>query len=353
MASRKIFGYTIMSVASIFVASTLLAILIFIFSNGLSGISISYLTQAKEITTGEIHVNNINNGELTYNILNDGVEVTGFNNKIDVETDLDLTSVESIEIKRFDNIPVSYMEDKSVIDDYLTSGEDFDINVTVHKSGILSMIITTLITIFLTLMIALPFSIGTAIYLIEYPIDSRVASVTNFCVNALTAIPSIVYGLFGSFFFVTVLNLGMNILSGCLTMSIMLLPILIRSTQEALLSVDDSLRSASRGLGADEVQTIFKIVLPSAIPGIIVGVILAIGRVIGESAILIFTAGTVDKLTFNVLESSSTLTVKAYMLAKEYGDIAGSASIAVIIILIIICLNLLARQISKKFELGV
>lgn len=350
---KNIIGYSLMTLSCIIVASSLIAILFFIFSNGVEGLSLEYLTTANTFENTEIVVEQFQPGAISYEINNDAIEVTQFDNDLAITSESDLTGVDSFEIKRINDIPVAYIEDTTQIDEVLTNGSDVKLNVSLHREGILSMIIATLLSIFLTLAIALPLGISTAIYLVEYPIKSRLYEITNFSINALTAIPSIVFGLFGSLFFMNILGLPMSILTGSLTMSIMILPIVIRSTQEALLSVDDMQRQASRGLGADEVETIFKIVLPSAMPGIIVGIILAIGRVIGESAILVFTAGTVDKLTLNPLESSSTLTVKAYMLAKEYGDIAGACSIAVIIIIIVIFLNLIAKSISKKFELGV
>lgn len=350
MKPRKIFGYGLMSASSIIVLAALLSILYFIFANGLEGVNSEFLTTADSYEKGTIKVSELNSGDLQYNIKTSSVEVTKTSESVNFETELALTTSTEFDINRINGTPVSYLEEEE-INLYLTDSENLELAVTVHQQGILSMIVSTLILIAISLLIALPLGVGSAIYLIEYPISDRLDRVIHFAINSLTAIPSIVFGLFGSLFFITILGLPMSILTGALTVSIMLLPVLIRSTEEALLSVPTHLRSASRGLGANEVQTIFKVVLPSAMPGIIVGIILAIGRIIGESAILIFTAGTVDKLTANPLESSSTLTVKAYMLAKEYGDIAGAAAIAVVIILIVICLNLIAKLISHKFEM--
>ncbi len=351
MKTRKVVGYSLMTAASLIVLSALLAILYFIFSNGLSGMSTEFLTTADSYNKGVIEVSEFNPGDISYNLKTSSVEVSQMSSDVDFTSDVPITSSTEFEINRINDTPIAYYEDSEEVDELLNSGSDLTLAVTVHEEGILSMIVSTLILIGLSLLISLPLGIGSAIYLIEYPISDKLDSAIHFAINSLTAIPSIVFGLFGSIFFITILGLPMSILTGSLTVSIMLLPILIRSTEEALLSVPTHLRSASRGLGANEVQTIFKVVLPSAMPGIIVGIILAIGRIIGESAILIFTAGTVDKLTTNPLESSSTLTVKAYMLAKEYGDIAGAASIAVVIIVIVVCLNLVAKAISNKFEM--
>ncbi len=350
MKSRTFIGYICMSAASIVVLSSLLAILYFIFANGMSGISTEFLFTADSYETGTIEVAKLNPGDLKYKIGNSSVDVTEIDGEIEFESELPLTAASEFEISRINDMPVAYIEDKSEIDELLTNGENITLQVKLHEEGILSMIVSTLLLIVLSLLIALPLGVGSAIYLIEYPVNDRLDKAIHFAINSLTAIPSIVFGLFGSLFFITVLGLPMSILTGAITVSIMLLPVIIRSTEEALISVPDHMRQASRGLGADEVQTIFKVVLPVAVPGITVGIILAIGRIIGESAILIFTAGTVDKLTLSPLQSSSTLTVKAYMLAKEYGDIAGAAAIAVIIIIIVICLNLIAKAISNKFE---
>lgn len=350
MKPRKLVGYGLMTISSFIVLSALLSILYFIFSNGLSGVSTEFLTTADSYEKGTVEVVSLSQGDMQYEIKTSSVEVASMSDKVKFDSDVPITASTEFEINRINDTPIAYLETAD-IEDTLNNGQDVSLSVTVHAQGILSMIISTLILIGLALLISLPLGIGSAIYLIEYPVSDRVSRTIHFAINSLTAIPSIVFGLFGSLFFITILGLPMSILTGALTVSIMLLPILIRSTEEALLSVPAHLRSASRGLGADEVQTIFKVVLPSAMPGIIVGVILAIGRIIGESAILIFTAGTVDKLTANPLESSSTLTVKAYMLAKEYGDIAGAAAIAVVIIVIVICLNLIAKAISNKFEM--
>ncbi len=351
MSTRKITGYGFMAAASIIVLSALLAILYFIFANGISGVNVNFLTTADSYQKGNIIVEQLNPGDLKYSISTSSVQVEQFDPKLAVDTDLPISASSELEINRINNQPIAYFEDKEEIEKLLTSGTNVDLAVTLHEQGILSMIVATLLLIILSLLVSLPLGVGSAIYLIEYPISDKLDHAIHFAINSLTAIPSIVFGLFGALFFINILGLPMSILTGALTVSIMLLPVIIRSTEEALLAVPQHFRSASRGLGADEVQTIFKVVLPSAMPGIIVGIILAIGRIIGESAILVFTAGTVDKLTTNPLESSSTLTVKAYMLAKEYGDIAGAAAIAVVIIIIVICLNLIAKGISRKFEM--
>lgn len=301
MKPRKFVGYGLMTASSLIVLAALLSILYFIFSNGMSGLSTEFLTSADSYEKTTMEVTAVTPGDLQYEIKTSSVEVTSISKNVEFDSEYPITTSTQFEINRINNTPIAYMEGDE-IEDLLNNGSNLELGVTVHKQGILSMIIATLLLIFISLVIALPLGIGSAIYLIEYPISDKLDNAIHFAINSLTAIPSIVFGLFGSLFFITILGLPMSILTGALTVSIMLLPILIRSTEEALLSVPQHLRSASRGLGANEVQTIFKIVLPSAMPGIIVGIILAIGRIIGESAILIFTAGTVDKLTANPLE---------------------------------------------------
>lgn len=350
MKVQKLIGYLGMGISSLIVLITLLSILYFIFANGFSSITPGFLTTADSYQKGVMNIESLSSGDLQYDLQTSKVKVTKIDQDVKFDADIPVSTSSEFEINRINDTPISYLEPTDV-ENYLTSGQNLRLDVTVHEQGILSMTVSTLILIVLALLISIPLGIGSAIYLIEYPISKKLDNIIHFAINSLTAIPSIVFGLFGSLFFISILGLPMSILTGALTVSIMLLPILIRSTEEALLSVPKQLRAASRGLGANEVQTIFNVVLPSAVPGIIVGVILAIGRIIGESAILIFTAGTVDKLTFNPLDSSSTLTVKAYMLAKEYGDIGGAAAVAIVIVLIVVCLNVAAKLVSKKFEM--
>lgn len=350
MKMRKVLGIGLMGAGSTVVLASLLAILIFIFSNGISNLSFSMLTTADSYEVGDVTFSQLKPGDLQYEISTSKVTVSKISTDLDYQTELPLTASSEFEITRINGIPVSYYKSADEIDNLLTTGANVDFKIRLHEAGILSMIISTVMLIIISLLITVPLGVGSAIFLIEYPVSSKLDQVIHFAINSLTAIPSIIFGLFGSLFFITILGLPMSILTGALTVSIMLLPVIIRSTEEALISIPNHLRSASRGLGANEVQTIFKVVLPCAVPGILVGIILAIGRIIGESAILVFTAGTFDKLTLNPLNSSSTLTVKAYMLAKEYGDIGGAAAIGIVIIIIVICLNLIAKAISNRFE---
>ena len=182
----------------------------------------------------------------------------------------------------------------------------------------LPAIINTLELTALALLLSVPLGIFAAIYLTEYAKSNNpFVRVIRLTAETLTAIPSIVYGLFGMLFFVNTLHMGYSILAGAMTVAIMVLPVIIRVTEEAILAVPKSYREGSFGLGAGKLRTVFKIVLPSAIPGILSGVILAVGRIVGETAALIYTAGTVAETATNVLSSGRTLSVHMYSLSKE------------------------------------
>lgn len=216
--------------------------------------------------------------------------------------------------------------------------------------GIKSNIVTTLYMIFLSLVVALPIGIFGAIYLTEYAKAGKIVNIIRFAAETLAGIPSIIFGLFGMAFFVVALNFQISILSGSLTVAIILLPVIIRSTEEALKTVPMAFREGSLALGATKLQTIFKVVLPCAVPGIATAVLLSIGRVIGESAALLLTAGTVAQIPGTLFSPGSTLTVQAYYVAKEEGNIEMACAIGIVIILIVITLNILSRLASDKLD---
>lgn len=216
--------------------------------------------------------------------------------------------------------------------------------------GIWPMIITTLYTIGISLAIATPIGILAAVYLYEYAKQGRTVAIIRFATEALTGIPSIIYGLFGALFFVTTLKLGMSILAASLTLTIIVLPVIIRTTEEALKTVPATYREGSFALGATRLQTLMKIILPSAMPGVLSGIILSIGRIIGESAAIFLTAGTVAAMPESILSSARTLTVHAYLVTQESGDIGLAAAIGIVLIFIIVILNFSATFITKKFS---
>lgn len=210
-------------------------------------------------------------------------------------------------------------------------------------------IVNTVIMTALSLLIAAPLGICSAIYLVEYAKrGNKIVGVIRTMAETLSGIPSIVYGLFGMLFFVTALDWGYSILSGALTLSIMILPLIMRTTEEALKTVPDSYREGSFGLGAGRLRTVFKVVLPSAVPGILAGVILAVGRIVGETAALIYTAGTVTDMPKNLMSSGRTLAVHMYALSSEGLHTNQAYATAVILLIVVLLINTLSAFIAKR-----
>ena len=220
----------------------------------------------------------------------------------------------------------------------------------VGGGGIWPMIVTTLYTIGISLLIATPIGILAAVYLQEYAKQGRLVRIIRYATESLTGIPSIIYGLFGAVFFVSTLKFGMSILSASLTLTIIVLPVIIRTTEEALKTVPLSYREGSLALGSTKLQTLYKVILPSAIPGILAGIILSIGRIVGESAAIFLTAGTVAAMPAGIFSSARTLTVHAYLVTQEAGDIELAAAVGIVLIVIILFLNTTATYISKKLN---
>lgn len=220
------------------------------------------------------------------------------------------------------------------------------------NSGIFPMIIGTLLIVITSLIIAVPISIATALYLNEYANNNKLSKIIEFAIDGLSSVPSIVYGLFGFALFVSIFN-GQNILSGAFTMSIMITPVLAKTVQEQLKSIPNDIREASLALGASKTQTIFKVILPASISGIINAIILGMGRIISESAPLILTAGMVYSLPKSLFSSTRTLTTHLYFLVSEATESNAKEqafACATILILIIILLNLITKFIEKKLK---
>ena len=219
--------------------------------------------------------------------------------------------------------------------------------------SMLPALINTILMTVLALLVAVPIGVGSAIYLVEYARrGNKLVVLVGITAETLQGIPSIVYGLFGMLFFVTVLGWDLSLLSGAFTMAIMILPLIIRTTEEALKSVPDSFREGSFGLGAGRLRTIFRIVLPSAMPGILSGVILAVGRVVGETAALIYTAGTVAELPKNIFSSTRTLAVHMYTLASEGLHVEEAYATAVVLLIIVILINWVSGFAAKRLGKG-
>ncbi|RGY98250.1 phosphate ABC transporter permease PstA [Clostridium sp. AM58-1XD] len=219
--------------------------------------------------------------------------------------------------------------------------------------GILGNIINTLYIIVITLLIATPVGIGSAIYLNEYAKPGKLVRIIEFTTEILSGIPSIIFGLFGMVFFGVTLKLGYSILTGSFTLTLMVLPLITRNTQEALKTVPDSYRSGALGIGATKWYMIRTILLPSAAPGILTGIILSIGRIVGESAALLFTAGSGFLLPKNlftkVFESSGTLTIQLY-LSMQKAKYDQAFGIAVVLLVIVLAINLLTKYLTGKFD---
>jgi len=210
-------------------------------------------------------------------------------------------------------------------------------------------IINTLIMTALTLLLAVPIGIFAAIYLVEYSKKgSRLVKLIRVTAETLSGIPSIVYGLFGYIVFVITLGWSYTLISGVITLAIMILPLIIRTTEEALIAVPDSFREGSFGLGAGKLRTVFRIVLPSAVPGIAAGIILAIGRIVGESAALIFTSGTNPVVAKGLFTSASTLSVHLYALLTEGLYTEQAYAVAAVLLFLVIGINALSSVVAKK-----
>lgn len=363
------FIYGLIGVATLFTIGILVFILGFIFSKGLPHVNLYFLTSQYDSTSAYVDVKLSEGSQNPLGLILEETTIKekGSNEKkVIAIKEIEKTSLgedainnqgqplalsEKDIINRVNGINV---EGKSVeeVNQILNSinNDTVTMRITKQGGGIFPMIITTLMMIGLSLLFSVPIGVFAAIYLVEYAKPGKFVNLVRFATESLAGIPSIIYGLFGMILFVMTLNLGYSLLAGALTLSIILLPVIIRQTEESLKAVPDSYREASYGLGANKIYTITKVVLPTAVPGIVVAIILSIGRIIGESAALLLTAGTAAKIPGSLLESGSTLTVKAYTVAKEEANIELASAIGSVIIIIIIILNALSKLISKKFS---
>ena len=233
------------------------------------------------------------------------------------------------------------------------SADLFALHYTSDNVSLFPALINTIWMTLLALLIAVPMGIFAAIFLVEYAgKGNRFVDVIRLTTETLQGIPSIVYGLFGMLFFVTKLKWGLSLLSGAFTLAIMILPLIMRTTEESLKSVPESYREGSFGLGAGKLRTIFRIVLPAAIPGILAGVILAIGRVVGETAALMYTAGTVAQIPDSVMGSGRTLALHMYVLSNEGLHTDKAYATAVVLLVLVIGINTLSTVVAKKISKG-
>lgn len=225
----------------------------------------------------------------------------------------------------------------------------FSFTYSSENASLMPALINTVIMTVLSLLIAVPFGVFSAIFLVEYAKrGNKFVEVIRLTTETLQGIPSIVYGLFGMLFFVSTCGWGFSILAGAFTLAIMVLPLIMRSTEEALKAVPDSYREGSFGLGAGKLRTVFRIVLPPAVPGILAGVILAIGRIVGETAALIYTSGTVAQIPKSVFNSGRTLAVHMYNLASEGLYMDQAYATAVILLVLVVGINTVSSVIAKR-----
>lgn len=225
----------------------------------------------------------------------------------------------------------------------------FSLHYTSENASLMPALINTIIMTFLSLLIAVPFGIFAAVFLVEYAKrGNKFMDVIRLTTETLSGIPSIVYGLFGMLFFVNTLGWGFSLIAGAFTLAIMILPLIMRQTEESLKSVPDSFREGSFGLGAGKLRTVFCIVLPSAVPGILAGVILAIGRIVGETAALIYTAGAVAKVPSSLMGSGRTLAVHMYVLSSEGLYMDQAYATAVILLVFVLVLNWISGFCAKR-----
>jgi phosphate transport system permease protein len=225
----------------------------------------------------------------------------------------------------------------------------FALNYNSENVSLMPAMISTVIMTLLSLVIAVPLGVFAAIYLAEYAKrGNKAVLLVRVTTETLSGIPSIVYGLFGMLFFVTFLGWGFSLLAGACTLSIMILPLIMRSAEEALLAVPDTYREGAFGLGAGKLRTVFRIVLPPAMPGILAGVILSIGRIAGETAALIYTAGTVAQIPENPMQSARTLSVHLYALSSEGLHTNEGYATAVVLLLVVVLINALSAKLARR-----
>ncbi len=230
------------------------------------------------------------------------------------------------------------------------SPEIFSLEYTSDNVSMMPAIINTFTMVAVSLAIAVPIGIFSAIYLTEYAKKgNKFVVVIQIMTETLAGIPSIIYGLFGQLFFVIALSWGLSIIAGGVTLGIMILPLIIRTAQEALIAVPDSFREGSFGIGAGKLRTVFRIVLPNAMPGILSGIILAIGRIVGETAALMYTSGTVAQIPQSLFGSGRTLALHMYSLSGEGLHTNQAYATAVVLLIIVLIINQLSSFVAKKF----
>lgn len=229
--------------------------------------------------------------------------------------------------------------------------ELFSLEYTTANVSLLPALVDTFIMIILALLLAVPLGVCSAVYLVEYAKrGNRLIKWMGLASDTLAGIPSIVYGLFGMLFFVSYMKMGYSLLAGSCTVAIMILPLILRTTEEALRAVPDSYREGCYGLGAGKLRTVLRVVLPAAVQGILAGIILSVGRIVGETAALIYTSGTVAALPENLLSSGRTLAIHMYVLSSEGFYMQQAYATAVVLIILVLVINGASEGLARGFR---
>jgi phosphate transport system permease protein len=369
--TKEILLKTLIYLAGAISVAILLSIVGFIFKNGIKLINFNYLTSGNNSVTQYVIIESNDNAYVKPSNLTEGsmfVEKYGIaiSNLNEKETAFVIDYIDKaspfIEAKNTSDVPYGVKAKDEIKKINKTNTKDISLDEAVELlnseyslklrltrpgGGIYPMLISTLMLIGLSLLIAVPIGVFAAIYLVEYSKEGRFLRLIRFATESLSGIPSIVYGLFGMIFFVKFLGFGQSMVSGSLTLSIILLPTIIRTTEESLKTVPSSYKEGSFALGANRLQTLWKVIVPNALSGILVSIILSIGRIVGESAALLFTAGTFAKVPNGFFDSGASLTVRAYMEVKEYANIEMASGIGIVLLVIVFTLNLLTKFIVK------
>lgn len=334
-----------------FTVFILVVIIGFVLIKGLPNINLSFLTRTWEDTTSYGFVQS----DVDPDVIQEGtVDALGITLK-EEEKGLEIVSMDQDSVLKTainaKGAPVKLQKGDFIVKADRQDDGSLRIKSIHPGGGIVPMTVTTIYMILLSLVIAAPVGILSAVYLIEYAKPGKLMTTIHFAIENLAGIPSIIFGLFGNLFFVKICHMQYSILAGAMTLSIILLPTIITTTEEALKAIPKTYRESSLGLGATRLQTIARVVLPNALPGILVAVILSIGRIVGESAALLLTAGTVASIPKALVGNSAsgaTLTIKMYTLMKEENDLTTACAIGIVLLAIIIVLNFASKAITKK-----
>lgn len=356
---RELLAYAGVYLSTLFVCAILFGILFNVFWGGGSLLSVDFLVSPTEDQSRTIILEKDVDYGFDFTVISDEKDTEYEINSLDTEVEIKdieghpFTVQSGMIVQKIDHVRLAEISDDNaqIEQDLRVPPRNLEVKIITQRGdGIFPLILTTLVAIVLSLLVALPLGIFAAIYLVEYEVPYGLNKYIHFAIDSLSGIPSIIFGLFGILFFSISLQLGKSLIAGILTVSIMLLPIIIKTVEEALEGVPQDFKEASFGLGANKIQTIYKVILPTATPGILVAIILAVGRIIGESAIFVFVVGTSAAFP-SLMGNGSTLTAYAYNITRESStNYTEAYAIGAVIIIIVLVLNLLTKLISKKMS---